>query len=110
MTQAQAVIETIDINGLWIELKTMIRYWDKNAPQEDLNRICGAVFYVVAAVNLMTMKVCKLEVQKFDLKLRRKSEAVPERFLTISRKSVFLRRNTSRNKIPTKTDNGIERR
>ena len=38
------------INGLWIELKTKIRYWDKNAPQEDLNRICGAVFYVVAAV------------------------------------------------------------
>ena len=36
--------------GLWNELKRKIRYWDKEAPQEDLNKIVGAVFYVVSAV------------------------------------------------------------
>ena len=38
------------VGGLWNELKRKIRYWDKEAPQEDLDKIVGAIFYVVAAV------------------------------------------------------------
>lgn len=38
------------VTGLWIELKRKIRYWDKDAPKEDLDKIVGAIFYVVAAV------------------------------------------------------------
>ena len=38
------------VGRLWNELKRKIRYWDKEAPQEDLDKIVGAIFYVVAAV------------------------------------------------------------
>ena len=38
------------VDGYWVDLKTKIRYWDNKAPQEDLNKICGAIFYVVAVV------------------------------------------------------------
>ena len=38
------------VGGLWNELKRKIRYWDKEAPQEDLDKIVGAIFYVVSAV------------------------------------------------------------
>lgn len=38
------------VGGLWNELKRKIRYWDKEAPQEDLDKIVGAIFYVVADV------------------------------------------------------------
>lgn len=38
------------ISDLWIELKRKIRYWDRDAPQDDLDKIVGAILYVSAAV------------------------------------------------------------
>ena len=38
------------ISDLWIELKRKIRYWDRDAPQDDLDKIVGAILYVAAAV------------------------------------------------------------
>ena len=37
------------VNGLWNKLKIKIRRWEPEAPQEDLNKISGAILYVVAA-------------------------------------------------------------
>ena len=38
------------VNGLWNALKIKIRRWEPEAPQDDLNKISGAILYVVAAV------------------------------------------------------------
>ncbi len=38
------------VSDLWIELKRKIRYWDRDAPQDDLDKIVGAILYVAAAV------------------------------------------------------------
>ena len=37
------------VSDLWTELKRKIRYWDRDAPQDDLDKIVGAIFYVAAA-------------------------------------------------------------
>ena len=37
-------------SDLWTELKRKIRYWDRDAPQDDLDKIVGAILYVAAAV------------------------------------------------------------
>lgn len=37
------------VSDLWTELKRKIRYWDREAPQDDLDKIVGAIFYVAAA-------------------------------------------------------------
>ena len=38
------------VGELWYNLKTKIRRWDPKVPQTDLDNICGAILYVVAAV------------------------------------------------------------
>lgn len=40
------------IDGLWNSLKIKIRRWENGIPQDELNQIIGAVFYVVATVFL----------------------------------------------------------
>ncbi len=37
------------VGTLWNNLKTKIRYWN-TAPQDDLDKVVGAIFYVVSAV------------------------------------------------------------
>ena len=37
------------VGSLWNALKVKIRRWEPEAPQDDLNKICGAILYVVAA-------------------------------------------------------------
>ncbi len=58
---------------LWNSLKRKIRYWDNAAPQEDLNKITGAILCVVAATlglhlhpffNFDVMDIILTQVQK----------------------------------------------
>lgn len=66
------------VGGLWNELKRKIRYWDKEAPQEDLDKIVGAIFYVVAAViNLHHHHFFNDEVKEMLLSEARKQMKVP---------------------------------
>ena len=37
------------VSDIWTELKRKIRYWDREAPQEDLDMIVGAIFFVTSA-------------------------------------------------------------
>lgn len=63
------------VGSLWNALKVKIRRWEPEAPQDDLNKICGAILYVVAAV------LCQHHHRFFN-------EEVKDLILTVARSSM----------------------